>query len=284
MSPTTSRSSCWCSRPCASSPSGCAHAGVRVRYVRLGDPESVPSLNGEVLRALEAEPFDKVVITEPGEWRLVEAFEALAQMAPVPVEVRRTTASSAPGRVRRLGGGSRELRMEFFYREMRRQDRPADGRRSAGRRRDGTSTRRTASACPRASSRRRRVGVAPERGHPRDPGRDGRALPRQLRRSGRPSPMPPTADGGAAAAGATSSPPSCRCSATSRTSWRAGEPLLWHAPPVGRDQPRPARPAGGLRGRAEAEWRDGAGAAERGRRASSARSSAGGSTCAASTG
>ena len=52
---------------------------------------STPSLNGEVLRALETEAFAKVVVAEPGEWRLAQAFEALAHMAPVPVEVRPDT-------------------------------------------------------------------------------------------------------------------------------------------------------------------------------------------------
>ncbi len=95
--------------------------GAVVRYVRLDDPSNTHSLNGEVLRALEAQPFQQVVVTEPGEWRLVQAFEALAHVAPVPVEVRpddRFVCARAEFEAWAKDRG--ELRMEFFYRTMRR--------------------------------------------------------------------------------------------------------------------------------------------------------------------
>jgi deoxyribodipyrimidine photolyase-related protein len=109
--------------------------GVEVRYVRLGDPAAAPSLSGEVLRALEDATFDKIVATEPGEWRLVQAFETLAHLAPAPLEVRPDTRFIC-SRVdfETWAGARRELRMEFFYRLMRRKtgllmegDRPIGG-------------------------------------------------------------------------------------------------------------------------------------------------------------
>jgi deoxyribodipyrimidine photolyase-related protein len=110
--------------------------GVVVRYVGLDDEANTHSLNGEVLRALEGQPFERVVVTEPGEWRLVQAFDELAHMASVPVEVRpddRFICSRAEFEA--WGHGRRELRMEFFYREMRRKtgllmdgDKPCGGR------------------------------------------------------------------------------------------------------------------------------------------------------------
>ena len=63
-------------------------AGAVVRYVRLDDPGNTQTLGGEVLRALEGQPFARVVVTEPGEWRLLQAFDELALASPVPVEVR----------------------------------------------------------------------------------------------------------------------------------------------------------------------------------------------------
>ena len=111
--------------------------GAVVRYVRLDDPANTQSLNGEVLRALEDQPFEQVVVTEPGEWRLVHAFDDLAHLAPVPVEVRpddRFICSRAEFEAW-AGDGRGELRMEFFYRRMRRKtgllmdgDKPAGGR------------------------------------------------------------------------------------------------------------------------------------------------------------
>ncbi len=96
-------------------------AGLVVRYVRLDDPANVQSLNGEVMRALEGQPFERVVLTEPGEWRLVQAFDDLAHMAPVPVEVRSDDRFVCSRReFEAWAAGRQDLRMEFFYREMRR--------------------------------------------------------------------------------------------------------------------------------------------------------------------
>ena len=112
-------------------------AGAVVRYVRLDDPANTHSLNGETLRALGDQPFERVVVTEPGEWRLVRAFDELAHLAPVPVEVRpddRFICSRAEFEAWAQDGRN-ELRMEFFYRLMRRRtgllmdgDKPAGGR------------------------------------------------------------------------------------------------------------------------------------------------------------
>ena len=110
--------------------------GVVVRYVRLGDPQASSSLNGEVLRALEGRAFARVVVTEPGEWRLAQAFDTLAHVAPVPVEVRPDTRFICPrAEFEAWADGRAELRMEFFYRLMRRKtgvlmdgDKPVGGR------------------------------------------------------------------------------------------------------------------------------------------------------------
>jgi len=96
--------------------------GFTVRYVRLGDPAAATSLNGEVLRALDEGEFDRVVITEPGEWRLAAAFENLAHISPVPIETRADTRFICSHRRFETWAAERvELRMEFFYREMRRE-------------------------------------------------------------------------------------------------------------------------------------------------------------------
>ena len=97
--------------------------GAAVRYVRLDDPANAQDLNGEVLRALNARAFDRV-LTEPGEWRLAQAFDELAHMAPVPVEVRSDDRFiCSRGDFEAWAEGRRELRMEFFYRDMRRKTR-----------------------------------------------------------------------------------------------------------------------------------------------------------------
>ena len=57
--------------------------GHAVRYVALDDVGNSQSLEGEILRAVEALKPSRVAITEPGEWRLRESLEALRLALPV---------------------------------------------------------------------------------------------------------------------------------------------------------------------------------------------------------
>ena len=96
--------------------------GVTVRYVRIDDPDNTHTIAGELRRALAATSPRRVVITECGEWRLAQALSVFAAEATAPVEIReddRFICSHA--RFRDWASGKRTLRMEFFYREMRRQ-------------------------------------------------------------------------------------------------------------------------------------------------------------------
>ena len=91
--------------------------GWDVRYGRLDDPETAGSIPGELLRRAEETGAREVIATEPGEFRLIEALEG----CPVPVhqfEDDRFLASH--GQFDAWAEGRRELRMEWFYREMRR--------------------------------------------------------------------------------------------------------------------------------------------------------------------
>jgi len=111
-------------------------SGVAVRYVRIDDADNRHSIVGEMERALAAGRFERVVMTECGEWRLAEALSEFARSSPLSVEIRpddRFVCSH--DRFRRWAGGKSQLRMEFFYREMRREtgllmegDQPAGGK------------------------------------------------------------------------------------------------------------------------------------------------------------
>lgn len=110
--------------------------GVSVRYVRIDDPDNSHSIVAEVERALADGRFERVVMTECGEWRLAEALSGFASASPLLVEIRpddRFVCSH--DRFRRWASGKSQLRMEFFYREMRREtgllmegDQPAGGK------------------------------------------------------------------------------------------------------------------------------------------------------------
>lgn len=109
--------------------------GVKVRYVRLDDEGNSGSLGREVARALKTGRFDRVIVTKPGEWRLLKEMETWAQRFGCEVELRedaRFIASIEDFAV--WAEGRKSLRMEYFYREMRRrtgllmdEDAPAGG-------------------------------------------------------------------------------------------------------------------------------------------------------------
>lgn len=95
--------------------------GVRVDYVRLDDPGNSGSFGGEVARALGRHAVDRVVVTEPGEWRVLEAMRDWREELGVPVEIREDNRFlCSRGEFAAWAEGRKQLRMEFFYREMRR--------------------------------------------------------------------------------------------------------------------------------------------------------------------
>lgn len=97
-------------------------AGHDVRYVKLDDAGNTGSLRGEVARALEAMPgLSRVVVTKPGEWRLLADMETWRDLFPVPVELRDDTRFIVPlTEFFAWAKGRKQLRMEFFYRDVRR--------------------------------------------------------------------------------------------------------------------------------------------------------------------
>lgn len=98
---------------------GLREAGFQVRYVAIDDPANTHSIAGEVVRAVEALRPARVITTECGEWRLDQELRALAQRLPVPLrDDARFICSKAE--FARWAQGRKGLRMEFFYREMRR--------------------------------------------------------------------------------------------------------------------------------------------------------------------
>jgi deoxyribodipyrimidine photolyase-related protein len=95
--------------------------GFNVIYVRLDDPANTGSFSGEVKRAIDRFKPRCVVVTEPGEYRVRAFMEDWQDAFGVPVIIREDTRFFA--RVQdfaRWAEGKKQLRMEFFYREMRR--------------------------------------------------------------------------------------------------------------------------------------------------------------------
>ena len=91
--------------------------GWRVAYTRLDDEENTGSITGELIRRADAFGATSVLATEPGEWRLIEALGDL----PLPVTMLEDTRFIAThAEFDAWAEGRKALRMEYFYREMRR--------------------------------------------------------------------------------------------------------------------------------------------------------------------
>ena len=109
--------------------------GVSVDYVFLDDPDNTGDLTTEVQRAVARHAPDRVVVTEPGEWRVHAMVEGWGALVGLPVEVRTDDRFFASrGRFAAWAQGRRAWRMEHFYRDMRREheilmegDKPAGG-------------------------------------------------------------------------------------------------------------------------------------------------------------
>ncbi len=96
--------------------------GIAVDYVRLDDPVNSGSFTGEVMRAVARHAPDRIVVTEPGEWRVRAMIEGWASTTGLPVELREDDRFfCSRGRFARWAEGRKGFRMEFFYREMRRE-------------------------------------------------------------------------------------------------------------------------------------------------------------------
>ncbi len=98
--------------------------GFPVRYVELDDEANTQTLVGEQRRAVAALRPEKLIMTEPGDWRVWRALEAEAEALGVALEVRRDRHFLGSIEEFRIhAAGRKQLRMEFFYREMRRKHR-----------------------------------------------------------------------------------------------------------------------------------------------------------------
>jgi deoxyribodipyrimidine photolyase-related protein len=97
-------------------------AGIRVDYVRLDDADNSGSFSGEMARAVARHSPERLILTEPGEWRVLEQMRGWQEALGLPVEIRDDDRFFATRhRFRRWAEGRKSFRMEFFYREMRRE-------------------------------------------------------------------------------------------------------------------------------------------------------------------
>lgn len=91
--------------------------GWTVRYTAYDDAENSGSISGEVLRRAQETGAQEVIATQPGEWRLIAALEACPLWV---TQLADDRFLASHGEFEAWATGRKALRMEYFYRDMRR--------------------------------------------------------------------------------------------------------------------------------------------------------------------
>lgn len=95
--------------------------GITVDYIRLDETGNTQSLTGELRRAIERHKPERIVVTEPGAYRVLSDMRGWSETFGLPVIIREDDRFlSSHDRFNSWADGKKSLRMEFFYREMRR--------------------------------------------------------------------------------------------------------------------------------------------------------------------
>ena len=99
---------------------GLQEANYRVIYNRLDDAAPLSCFSDAVTRAAKMADFDEIVVTEPSEYRVLEEIKLWPDLLKLPVDIRPDTRFLAShSDFQSWSAGRKSLRMEYFYREMR---------------------------------------------------------------------------------------------------------------------------------------------------------------------
>lgn len=94
--------------------------GHRVRYIKLDDANNTGSFTSEIKRAVAELKPDKIVVTEPGEYRVLMLIQSWQALFGIPVEILPDTRFLAShAEFEDWAADKKQLLMEFFYRIMR---------------------------------------------------------------------------------------------------------------------------------------------------------------------
>lgn len=95
--------------------------GYTVKYQKFDDKNAEPDLEAVLQKHLKDASFERLVLTEPGEWRLMQCFQNWRDQWDITVEIRNDNRFLCSHDMFRDWAGDKKkgLRMEFFYRKMR---------------------------------------------------------------------------------------------------------------------------------------------------------------------
>lgn len=93
-------------------------SGYKVSYTKLDDVDNTGSFYGEIKRSVQTHKPDKIIITEPSEYRVLKNIQAWS--LDMPIEIRTDDRFLCThDEFSKWAAGRKTMRMEYFYREMR---------------------------------------------------------------------------------------------------------------------------------------------------------------------
>ena len=97
--------------------------GMDIRYRALSDPENHGSFSEELAVAVSDLQPDRLIVVQPGAWRVEGALKCTARELGVPLDIRPDRHFfGSPDRFARYAAGRNQVIMEYFYRELRREN------------------------------------------------------------------------------------------------------------------------------------------------------------------
>jgi deoxyribodipyrimidine photolyase-related protein len=96
--------------------------GYTLIYIKLDDPNNTGSFKSEVGRVVKKHAIDHIVVTHPGEFRVLKDMQTWESTFNIPVDIKpddRFLCSKE--NFSTWASGRKQMRMEYFYREMRKQ-------------------------------------------------------------------------------------------------------------------------------------------------------------------
>jgi len=94
--------------------------GFNVEYTTLDNLDNTGSFNGEVKRMLSKYNVDRIIVTYPAEYRVLQDIRSLEDELNIVMEIREDDRFlCSPDEFASWASDRKQLRMEYFYREMR---------------------------------------------------------------------------------------------------------------------------------------------------------------------
>jgi deoxyribodipyrimidine photolyase-related protein len=95
-------------------------SGVNLCYVKIDNQNNKDSLKDQIKEVIEKYSVKKVIVTYPSEYRILQEIKSWKNTINIPIEIREDNRFLfTPNEFSKWAGEKKQLRMEFFYREIR---------------------------------------------------------------------------------------------------------------------------------------------------------------------